>query len=254
MSLRILAILNHKGGVGKTTTCFNLACIYAAQELRVLVIDLDAQSHLSVSLGLKQPDLSGIDVVFLEQAEISQHIQSVRPQLDLLPAGYRLAEVERLAAQGRSQAMVLETALHKVKHNYDLILIDCPPTSGLLNLNALFAATEVVIPVSSDFLALHGLSQLMRTLHNAQRYMDKVLKFWIVLTRFTTRRRLSNQVREKLIKYFPQQLLATVIRENAPLAECPSFAKSIFEYSRRSNGAKDYAELADDILYHRVVG
>ncbi len=91
-------------------------------------------------------------------------------------------------------------------------------------------------------------------MHSAQRYMDNALKMWIVLTRFTTRRRLSNQVREKLIKYFPQQLLATVIRENAPLAECPSFAKSIFEYSRRSNGAKDYAELADDILYHRVVG
>ena len=254
MSLRILAILNHKGGVGKTTTCFNLACIYAAQDLRVLVIDLDAQSHLSVSLGLKQTDLCGIDEVFLEQAEINDNIQAVRPYLDLLPAGYRLAEVERLAAGGRSQAMLLTNALQGIQDNYDLILIDCPPTSGLLNLNALFAATEVVIPVSSDFLALHGLSQLLRTLNSAQRYMDKVLQFWIVLTRFTTRRRLSNQVREKLIKYFPQQLLATVIRENAPLAECPSFAKSIFEYSRRSNGAKDYAELADDILYHRVVG
>ncbi len=254
MSLRILAILNHKGGVGKTTTCFNLACIYAAQELRILVIDLDAQSHLSVSLGLKQADLSGIDDVFLEQADIVDYIQPVRPNLDLLPAGYRLGEVERLAAQGRRQALVLDTALQNIKHNYDLILIDCPPTSGLLNFNALFAATEVVIPVSSDFLALHGLSQLLRTLHSAQRFMQKPLKSWIVLTRFTTRRRLSNQVRDKLIKYFPQQLLATVIRENAPLAECPSFAKAIFEYSRRSNGAKDYADLADDILYQRVVG
>ncbi|MDJ0833287.1 MAG: ParA family protein [Gammaproteobacteria bacterium] len=254
MSLRILAILNHKGGVGKTTTCFNLACIYAAQELRILVIDLDAQSHLSVSLGLKQADLSGIDDVFLEQADIVDYIQPVRPNLDLLPAGYRLGEVERLAAQGRRQALVLDTALQNIKHNYDLILIDCPPTSGLLNFNALFAATEVVIPVSSDFLALHGLSQLLRTLHSAQRFMHKPLKSWIVLTRFTTRRRLSNQVRDKLIKYFPQQLLATVIRENAPLAECPSFAKAIFEYSRRSNGAKDYADLADDILYQRVVG
>lgn len=251
--LRILAILNHKGGVGKTTTCFNLASSYADQGKKVLAIDLDPQSHLSVSLGLKDPSLTGIDDIFLDEAEVTDYIVNVRENLDLIPAGFRLGEVERLASKGREKAKLLRDALIPVKSNYDLILIDCPPTSGLLNFNALYAADEVVIPVSSDYLALHGLSQLLRTLKSAEKFMHKQLQLWIALTRFTTRRRLSNQVRNKLIKYFPQQLLATVVRECAPLAESPSFGVSIFEYSKRSNGAQDYASLADDILYRRVV-
>ena len=253
MSARTLAVLNHKGGVGKTTTCFNLACAYADQGLRVLAIDLDPQSHLSVSLGLKEPGLSGMDDIFLEQADPAAHVINVRSGLDLLPAGYRLGEVERLAAQGRRQAMVLSGAVDALDGDYDLILIDCPPTSGLLNFNALFAAGEVIIPVSSDYLALHGLSQLLRTLKSAERFMHKQLQLWIVITRYMTRRRLSWQVQEKLRKYFPRQLLATVVRENAPVAESPSFGKSVFDYCRRCNGARDYLSLADDILYRRVV-
>lgn len=252
MALRVIAVLNHKGGVGKTTTCFNLACAYADQGLKVLAIDLDPQSHLAVSMGLKEPGLSGVDDIFLEQASAQDYIESLRDNLDLLPAGYRLGEVERLAAQGRSQAMVLRNAIQPLLPEYDLVLIDCPPTSGLLNFNALYAASEVLIPVSGDYLALHGLSQLLHTLKSAEKFMNKTLQLWIVLTRFVTRRRLSLQVQNKLMKYFPSQLLSTVIRENAPLAESPSFGKSIFEYNKRSNGARDYAALADDILYRRV--
>jgi chromosome partitioning protein len=251
--LRIMAVLNHKGGVGKTTTCFNLASVYSDRGLKVLAIDLDPQSHLSVSLGLKDPGLSGMDEVFLEHTPVTDYIRRIRPNLDLLPAGYRLGEVEKLAARGRQQAVVLRDALYEVKTEYQIILIDCPPTSGLLNFNALFAVDEVVIPVSGDYLALHGLSQLLRTLKSAERFMQKDLQLWIALTRFTTRRRLSNQVRNKLEKYFPRQLLATTVRECAPLAESPSFGKSIFEYARRSNGAHDYAGLADDILNKRVI-
>jgi chromosome partitioning protein len=252
MDLRILAILNHKGGVGKTTTCFNLASAFANKKLRVLAIDLDPQSHLTVSLGLKDPGLTGVDDIFLEKAAINSFIINIRENLDVLPAGFRLAEIERLSAEGRKQARVLSEALQPVHKNYDIILLDCPPTSGLLNFNALFTADEVIIPVSSDYLALHGLSQLLKTLKSAEKFMKKQLKLWIAITRFTGRRRLSNQVRDKLIKYFPQQLLATAVRESAPLAESPSFGKSIFEYSKRSNGAQDYASLADDILYNRV--
>jgi chromosome partitioning protein len=253
MSARILAVLNHKGGVGKTTTCFNLACAYADQGLRVLAIDLDPQSHLSVSLGFKDPDLSGMDDIFLDRADPLEYVIKVREGLDLVPAGYRLGEVERLAAEGRKQAMVLNKTVALFDTHYDLILIDCPPTSGLLNFNALFAAGEVIIPVSSDYLALHGLSQLLRTLKSAERFMHKQLQLWIVITRYATRRRLSSQVLEKLKKYFPRQLLATVVRENAPVAESPSFGKSIFDYCKRCNGAKDYLSLADDILYRRVI-
>lgn len=252
MDLRILAILNHKGGVGKTTTCFNLACAYADQGLKVLTIDLDPQSHLSVSMGIKDPSISGLDDVFLDGAQVDDYIIPIRENLHILPAGYRLGEVERLASKGRTQAMILKNALEPVKNSYDLILIDCPPTSGLLNFNALYTVEEVVIPVSSDYLALHGLSQLLRTLKSAERFMQKSLQLWIALTRFTTRRRLSNQVKQKLVKYFPQQLLATVVRESAALAESPSFGRSIFDYNKRSNGSLDYASLAEDVLYKRV--
>ena len=252
MELRILAILNHKGGVGKTTTCFNLASYYAGMGLRVLAIDLDPQSHLTVSLGLKDAGLSGVDDIFLEQAVAQDLVLKSRDNLDIIPAGYRLGEVERLAAEGRKKTRVLENSLQPIQHNYDIILLDCPPTSGLLNFNALYTADEVIIPVSSDYLALHGLSQLLRTLKSAEKFMHKKLKLWIAVTRFTTRRRLSNQVKDKLAKYFPNQLLATMVRESAPLAESPSFGKSVFEYSKSSNGALDYASLADDILYERV--
>ncbi|MCK4707425.1 MAG: ParA family protein [Gammaproteobacteria bacterium] len=252
MELRILAVLNHKGGVGKTTTCFNLASVYASMGLRVLAVDLDPQSHLTVSLGLQDNGLSGVDDIFLEQAAAQDLIINSRDNLDVLPAGYRLGEIERLSAEGRKKARVLENALQSIRHNYDIILLDCPPTSGLLNFNALYTADEIIIPVSSDYLALHGLSELLRTLRSVEKFMQKKLKLWIAITRFTTRRRLSNQVKDKLIKYFPNQLLATMVRECAPLAESPSFGKSIFEYSRRSNGAQDYASLADDILYERV--
>lgn len=252
MGLRILAILNHKGGVGKTTTCFNLASAYANKGMRILAIDLDPQAHLTVSLGFQEPGLSGVDNIFLEQSRVDDLIINCRENLDILPAGYRLGEIERLSAKGREQARVLENALQHLRSSYDFILLDCPPTSGLLNFNALFTADEVVIPVSSDYLALHGLSQLLRTLKSAEKFMQKKLKMWIAVTRFTTRRRLSNQVKDKLVKYFPQQLLATMVRECAPLAESPSFGKSIFEYNKRSNGAMDYASLADDILYGRV--
>lgn len=250
--MRTLAILNHKGGVGKTTTCLNLSSAYADQGLQTLAVDLDPQGHLSISLGLKSEHLSGVDEIFLEQACADGQLISVRENLDLIPAGYRLGEVEHLASKGRAQAEILREALEPLRDHYDLVLIDCPPTSGLLNLNALFAADEVVIPVASDYLSLQGLSQLLRTLKSAERFMHKPIQLWIALTRYTARRRLSWQVREKLVKYFPSQLLATVVRENAPLAESPSFGKSIFDYSRRSNGASDYLALADDILYKRV--
>ncbi len=252
MGLRILAILNHKGGVGKTTTCFNLASAYASKGFCVLAIDLDPQSHLTVSLGLQDPGLTGVDEIFLEHAAVQDFILTIRDNLDAIPAGYRLGEIERLSAEGRKQAQVLQKSLQSVQQDYDIILLDCPPTSGLLNFNALYTADEVKIPVSSDYLALHGLSQLLRTLKSAEKFMQKKLKFWIAITRFTTRKRLSNQVKDKLIKYFPQQLLATAIRESAPLAESPSFGKSIFEYSKRSNVARDYASLAEDILYEKV--
>ncbi len=252
MQQRIIAVLNQKGGVGKTTTSYNLAYAFANSGRKVLAVDLDPQSHMAVSLGLKQSDLSGLDDVFLDGADVQEYILNQRDNLDILPAGFRLSEVEKLSAKGRQQAIVVRDAIQTIEEGYDFIILDCPPTSGLLNFNALYASDEVIIPISSDYLALHGLSQLMRTLKSAQRFMKKPMTVWIALTRFATRRRLSKEVLAKLMQYFPQQVLATPIRECAAVAESPSFGLSVIEYDWRCNGAKDYLSLADDVINRRT--
>ncbi len=253
METRIIAVLNNKGGVGKTTTASNISYYFAIKGKRVLAIDLDPQSHLSVSLGETDLENAGIDDVFLDGDNIAESIINVRENLDLIPAGYRLSEVERLSSKGSSQAKLLETAVNDIKSKYDFIILDCPPTSGLLNFNALFCANEVLIPVSSDYLALHGLSQLLKTIKSTERYMKKALTIWVALTRYTVRRRLSNEIKNKLISYFPNQVLATAVRECAPIAESPGSGKTIFEYKAKSNGALDYAGLADDLLNNRTM-
>ncbi len=253
METRIIAILNNKGGVGKTTTASNLSYSIASKGYKVLAIDLDPQSHLSVSFGETDLENAGIDDVFLDGDAVSECIINVRDNLDLVPAGYRLSEVEKLSSKGASQAKLLQAAVKTIRANYDYIIIDCPPTSGLLNFNALFSADEVLIPVSSDYLALHGLSQLLKTIKSTEKFMGKTLEIWIVITRFTTRRRLSNEIKEKLVRYFPDQVLATAVRECAAVAESPGFGKTIFEYKVKSNGALDYANLADDLLNNQTM-
>ncbi|MFT5502373.1 MAG: chromosome partitioning protein [Gammaproteobacteria bacterium] len=253
MPARCVALLNQKGGVGKTTTSVNLASIYAAMGIRVLAVDIDPQSHFSISLGLTDRDLVGIDNIFLEGHKAEPYIRNIRENLDLLPAGYRLSEVEKMGGDGPRLTKVLRDALEPVKNNYQYIIIDCPPVSGLLNFNALFASDEVIVPVSSDYLALQGLSQLLRTLRSAQKYMKKPIEVWLVLTRYSSRRNLSKEVKQKLIDYFPNRLLMTAVRESAPVAESPSFGMSVVEYSPRSNGAKDYLNLADDFINRRVM-
>ncbi len=252
MQQRIIAVLNHKGGVGKTTTSYNLAYAFTRSGKKVLAVDLDPQSHLAVSLGLKQADLSGLDDVFLDGADAREYILNQRDNLDILPSGFRLSEVEKLSAKGRQQAIVVRDAIQTIEKGYDFIILDCPPTSGLLNFNALYASDEVIIPISSDYLALHGLSNLMKTLNSAQRFMKKPMTVWIALTRFAIRRRLSKEVLARLMKYFPQQVLATPIRECAAVAESPSFGLSVIEYDLRCNGAKDYLSLADDVINRRT--
>lgn len=253
MKTRVIAVLNNKGGVGKTTTASNISYSFASKGHKVLAIDLDPQSHLSVSLGEVDPENVGIDDVFLDGEDIQECIIQVRDNLDLVPAGYRLSEVEKLSSKGASQAKLLLKSIGNIKSGYDYILFDCPPTSGLLNFNALFAADEIVIPVSSDYLALHGLSQLLKTIKSTEKYIGRSLKIWIALTRYTIRRRLSNEIKAKLISYFPNQVLATPIRECAPVAESPSFGQTIFEYNARSNGALDYANMADDLISHHTM-
>ena len=249
--MRTIAVINQKGGVGKTTTTANLAHAFAIKGHAVTGIDMDPQGHLAAHWGCYQRDSIGVDKVLLGEKTIPQVAISARDKLHLVPAGQGLKEIER-GEGGDLSANSLKEALLLVANTQDFTFIDCPPASGLLIDYALSAADEMVIPVAADYLALRGLSDIMETVGKFEQQFEKKFKFWVVVTRFHSRRKLSWEVREKLLEYFPDNMLATSIREATVLAECPSFGKTAFEYKGANFGAYDYASLARDLLNGEV--
>lgn len=247
----MIAVMNQKGGVGKTTTTLNLAHALAMSGKRVVVIDMDPQAHLTASFGAEIKLQPGIDQVLMEDASIKEVSLPVRDNLELVPAGERLAEFEQHTEGGARRGIFLREALKKVR-NRDFVLFDCPPSAGLLTMNALLACKEMLIPVSGDYLALHGLSRLLEILKHVETRLKHKTRKWLVVTRFHGRRRLANEVREKLLAYFPGQVLATPIRESVALAESVSFGQTIFEYQNKGHGSDDYRALADDLLAGRT--
>lgn len=253
MTVRIVAILNQKGGVGKTTTAVNLTHALARSGRRVLVIDLDPQSHLAVSLGIVSRHQTGIDDVMLGTATLTERLIPVRDNLDLLVAGPRLQEIEQLDQGAAQRGNMLRQALVATPTDHEFIFIDCPPSSGVLVANTLFAADEILVPMTSDYLALQGLSHLMGTIKRFEAALKKRYLLRLIMSRYIPSRRLSKDVLETMKKYFSGQILRTPIRETAFLAECPSFGKTIFEYRPGSRSAKDFMALADDFLQGRVI-
>ena len=247
----MIAVMNQKGGVGKTTTTMNLAHALAMSGKAVTVIDMDPQSHLTASFGAELPEQAGIDSVLMGDNKLADVKIKIRENINLVPAGSRLGELEQIAVGGAKRGWLLHDAL-KNQRNQDYVFIDCPPSSGMLTMNALLAAKEMLIPVSGDYLALHGLSRLLNILKHVEDRLKHVTKKWLVVTRFHSRRKLAQEVHTKLLNYFPGQVLATAIRENVSLAESPSYGKTIFEYKNSCNGAHDYRELADDLLKGRT--
>lgn len=247
----MLAVMNQKGGVGKTTTSINLGHALALSGKRVLLLDLDPQSHLSVGFGNVAAGTPGMDVVLLEGEDLDEVLLTVRDNLDLVPAGPGLANMEHVTEGGTERGMRLHKALQCCDRGYDAVVMDCPPSVGLLGMNALFASQEVLIPISSDYLALQSLAHFMGTLKFVEDTLRRPMTKRVVLTRFHERRRLAREVREKLQEYFPGQLLDTSIRENTALAECPSYGETIFEYEGKSHGAEDYRQLADELMHTR---
>jgi len=247
----VIAVMNQKGGVGKTTTTMNLAHALAMSGKAVTVIDMDPQSHLTASFGAELPEQAGIDSVLMGDNKLADVKIKIRENINLVPAGSRLGELEQIAVGGAKRGWLLHDAL-KNQRNQDYVFIDCPPSSGMLTMNALLAAKEMLIPVSGDYLALHGLSRLLNILKHVEDRLKHVTKKWLVVTRFHSRRKLAQEVHTKLLNYFPGQVLATAIRENVSLAESPSYGKTIFEYKNSCNGAHDYRELADDLLKGRT--
>lgn len=250
---KVVAIINQKGGVGKTTTSINLTHALARSGKKVTVIDLDPQGHLAISFGVVNQNRPGIDEVLLGETDIAKNLIPVRENLQLIVAGPKLQEIEQLSEGGASRGDLLRQALHQSLNDQDFVFIDCPPSSGLLVANALFAADEILIPMAGDFLALQGLSHMIGTINRFEKMLKKKYKLFLVMSRYASTRRISKEVLKTMLQHFPNQVLGTVIRETALLAECPSFGQSILEYRPGSRSARDFRRLAKDFLEGKVM-
>jgi chromosome partitioning protein len=246
---KIVAVVNQKGGVGKTTTAVNLAAALTEHGARVLVCDFDPQANATSGLGVDKKSLrrSVYDAI-VREVPVEQCIVSTKFG-DVLPstAGLAGAGVELIGFEDREHC--LKRALEPVRENYDYIFIDSPPSLELLTLNALCAADSILIPVQCEYYALEGLSDLMATLRAVKRRLNPKLEiFGVVLTMFDGRTNFSNQVAEEVRRHFPGKVFASVVPRNVRLAEAPSHGLPVTGYDRSSRGAKAYLALAEEIL------
>jgi len=249
---RVIAIANQKGGVGKTTTAINLGASLAVAEHRTLVVDMDPQGNATSGMGVSGGDarLTIYDVLVRGRLLSDAVLEEVHlPYLDLVPSTRDLvgAEIE-LVGEG-SRETILREALASVREPYDFILVDCPPSLGLLTLNTLTAADSVMIPIQCEFYALEGLSQLLNTVRLVQRSLNSALEIeGVLLTMYDRRLNLSKQVAEEARDYFGDRVYETVIPRNVRLAEAPSFGEPIVQYDILSTGAQSYLELAKEVV------
>lgn len=246
---KIISIANQKGGVGKTTTTINLSSLLAAAEKRTLLIDIDPQANSSSGLSITNHNPSVYEVLVGTQNINEVIINSFMPFLDMLPSNINLvgAEIEMVDMDNRES--LLKKALADVNDKYDYILIDCPPSLGLLTLNSLTASNSVLIPVQCEYFALEGLGQLLNTINIVKKHYNKDLNIeGVLLTMFDTRLRLSHQVAEEVRKYFGDKVYNTVINRNVRISEAPSYGKPIILYDAISSGAQNYMALASELL------
>jgi chromosome partitioning protein len=245
--LRIIAIANQKGGVGKTTSTVNIGAALAQHGKRVLLIDIDPQGSLSASVGITEPELT-IYQLLQGEADVSQVMQQVGPYY-VIPAGLDLsgAELEFSSMAGRE--LLLREAIEPYQAHFDYILIDCPPSLGILTLNAFTAATEVFIPMQTEFLSLQGVSMLTRSIEVVRKRLNHRLEITGVIgTLYDGRKRLNREVVETIQEHLGGKLFDTCIRDNVSLAEAPSFGLDIFQYKPKSYGARDYMTLSREII------
>ncbi|MEX2640279.1 MAG: AAA family ATPase [Balneolales bacterium] len=248
---KIISVANQKGGVGKTTSAVNLAASLAALEHSTLLLDIDPQSNSTSGVGIDAKSVAdSIYEVLIDGIDINHCITKTdMPNLSIIPAHIKLvgAEIEMVDRPKREN--ILRTALEKLGTEYDFIIIDCPPSLGLLTINALTASDSVLIPVQCEYFALEGLGQLLNTIKIVRQHLNTTLQIeGVVLTMYDSRTRLSNQVADEVKRYFDDRVFKTVISRNVRLAEAPSFGKPVLLYDSISIGSKNYLALAREII------
>ena len=248
---KIISVSNQKGGVGKTTTALSLSAALGVLEKKVLLIDMDPQSNATSGLGVdsNEATLSSYDLIIGNAKASNIVIQTSSPNLDLIPARIDLVGLEIEIVNESSREYLLKNALEKIKKKYDFIIIDCPPSLGLITLNALTCSNSVIIPIQCEYFALEGLGKLLNTIKGVQKVHNPNLSLeGILLTMFDSRLRLSNQVKQDVKKHFGNIVFNTIIPRNVSLGEAPSHGESILMYNATSKGSKSYLKFAQEIV------
>ena len=248
---KIISVSNQKGGVGKTTTALSLSAALGVLEKKVLLIDMDPQSNATSGLGVdsNEATLSSYDLIIGNAKASNIVIQTSSPNLDLIPAKIDLVGLEIEIVNESSREYLLKNALEKIKEKYDFIIIDCPPSLGLITLNALTCSNSVIIPIQCEYFALEGLGKLLNTIKGVQKVHNPNLSLeGILLTMFDSRLRLSNQVKQDVKKHFGNIVFNTIIPRNVKLSEAPSFGIPAISYDANCKGSLSYLNLAKELV------
>ncbi len=249
---KIISFANQKGGVGKTTTAVSVAACLGAKGKQVLLVDIDPQGNATSGMGVnkRQVTMSTYDLLVMDETLLENVIQKTAYQnVDILPSNMRLAgaEIELVDLEDRTNR--LKQALLPAKDRYSYIIIDCPPSLGLITLNALTASDSILIPIQCEYYALEGLSQLMSTMRQVKRLYNPAIEIeGVLFTMYDGRLNLTTQVVEEVKKYFPKKVFKTVIPRNVKISEAPSFGKPVYYYDRYSKGSISYSELTNEII------